>query len=193
MKTTAKQINARQELTNKIHFCANMGREGLKSRISDPEELALWLDWMDIFEEKTLGSYDYCVEVMGRECECKTIFEEDFLLWLNLYLNRGLGFNDAWISAQKALTKTSDGRITKYELNEGDQYDLELWIERLSDFGMSQESLEPMAKEILQLLRRIYLSTTGSWFSEEDELRSRELLGDLWNDKDEYAVKTNLT
>ena len=126
------------------------------------------------------------------DCECgwDNFWDAFFLNWLKLYLKKDLDFEEAWILAREGVQKKYNMRILEYELHDDDQDEVELWMERLEEFGMSPEKSESMAKDLIGLLRRCYLGDPGPWLSDEDELRSRELLGDLWNDKDEQALKS---
>ena len=198
MQELKKQKSVEQEMyDNSLNFHRESLKHSMKSafesKMSDPEELHFHLNYADVFADTVCSPFYSCVEVLGHDCAWDLVIEGCFLNWMNLYLNKGLGFEEAWILAQRALARTGDNRIAQYELEEADHYEVELWMERLADFGMSQEKLEPMAKDIVRLLRRLYLSSPGSWFSEEDELKSRELLGDLWSDEDEQALKADLT
>jgi hypothetical protein len=145
-----------------------------ESELNDPEQRDLYLDCVEVSVETLLAVGS--TEILGRQFSTRWSIEMKFLQWLKLYLNRGIDFEDAWFLAVEALSKTEEGRAIPYEhldeLEEElwwgyeqslDWYEdddiyrprVEAWTERLVDFGMSQESAEDMAAELISLLREI--------------------------------------
>lgn len=157
-----------------------------ESELNDPEQRDLYLDCVEVHVE-TLWAVGR-TEILGREFFTGWSIEMKFLQWLKLYLNRGLGFKEAWFLAVEALSTTEEGRGIAYEdldelgeeaWEEYEQYEelyldddiyrprVESWTERLVDFGMNQDKAKEMADELITLLREISfeqrIRPTDSW------------------------------
>jgi hypothetical protein len=145
-----------------------------EEELNDPEQRDLYLDRVEVHVE-TFWSGGH-TEILGRNFFTRWTIETTFLQWLKLYLNRGIGFEEAWFLAVDAMNKTEEGRGNAFEdLNElGEEGSLEYeqslewyedddiyqprigsWTERLVDFGMSQAKAKHMAEELINLLREI--------------------------------------
>ena len=145
-----------------------------ESELNDPELRDLYLDCVEVHVE-TLWAVGR-TEILGREFFTRWSVEMKFLQWLNLYLSRGMDFEEAWFPAVEALSTTEEGRGIAYEdLDElgeevWEEYEqslewyldddiyrprVEAWTEQLVDFGMSQDKAEDMAEELIRLLREI--------------------------------------
>jgi hypothetical protein len=152
----------------------NVWMKHYESELNDPELRDLYLDRIEVdVEQFWSGGH---VEILGRDLFTWWSIETTFLQWLKLYLNRGIGFEEAWSLAMEALSTTEEGRGTAYEdldklgaesWEEYEQYEewyldddvyqprVEAWAERLVDFGMSEDKAEDMAEELITLLREI--------------------------------------
>jgi len=146
-----------------------------QSQLNDPDQRDLYLDYVEVMTE--LCCFRGHTEILGRDFFTFWLIQETFLKWLKLYLNRGLGFEEAWFLAMEALTRTEEGRGVTYENSYeimGDDYwmeyeqylewylddeiyrpRIEQWTEALINFGISEDKAVQMAEELITLLREI--------------------------------------
>jgi hypothetical protein len=145
-----------------------------ETELNDPEQQDLYLDRVEVNVE-TLWAVCH-TEILGRNFFTRWTIETTFLQWLKLYLNRGIGFEEAWCLAVDALNKTEEGRgnafedldelgeegsleyeqsLEGYEDDDIYQPRIEAWTERLADFGITSEKAAGMAEELINLLREI--------------------------------------
>jgi len=154
--------------------CKNLWMRFYEEELNDLEKRDLYLDCVDVRVETFLAKGH--TEILGRTFHTWWSVEMNFLQWLKLYLNRGIGFEEAWFLAVKALATTEEGLgFTEEDLDEMgeeawqeyEQYEewylddeiyrprVEAWTERLVDFGISKDKAEGMAEELVSLLREI--------------------------------------
>jgi hypothetical protein len=112
----------------------------------------------------------------------ETVYEQQFLAWLQQLVHRGHSFEEAFNEA-KARTIEFSGSFGTHVIYELDQYDrapVDVWADRLSNQGIEPTKALKMAEDLVRLLRQLYLVGTDEEFAVElfcaEELELRQTI-----------------
>lgn len=120
------------------------------------------------------------IEFGNKEYDAETIFEQEFLTYLIRAIERGMPFREAWSRALGLVWDHNKVSRIVYELETDDKFEVELWIERIADFGVEINEATELAEEITVLLRQIYLTEDDDFYQEgmltESDRKTRNIL-----------------
>jgi hypothetical protein len=134
----------------------------------------------DLAEADAKMAEGFCLKLGDYDCEAKTVFELEFLVWLSEGMKRGMAFQQAWLRAFEQIRFLNEVVETVYKLKSCDESEVDIWINRIQHQEVNLQPATVMAKEITATLKQIFLTQEEDFYSgyelNDEDLRDRQIL-----------------